>query len=82
MCSGALTTPPLISAVCVCVCLSLYLLHIEYQDINSTSKVETFLRILAGPHNLENVFVKTWLRFELALVMVLVGMVKVRVRST
>lgn len=39
----------------MCVCVPLYLLHIEYQDINSTSKVKTFLRILAGPQNFRSV---------------------------
>lgn len=46
------------------MCVSLYLLHIEYQDIHFTSKVGTFLRTLAGPHNFKEVSVK-W--FKLAL---------------
>lgn len=39
-------------SVCVCVCM--LLLHIEYQNLHSTSKEGAFVEIehiLAGPHN-------------------------------
>ena len=45
--------------VCVCVCLCVHLLHPEFQNIHSTSKVRTFVgseNVLAGTHNLKGLF--------------------------
>lgn len=43
----------------VCVCESFYLLHIDYQNTHSTSKVRTCLgseEALADPHNFKGLF--------------------------
>lgn len=49
--------------VCACVRVFLYLPHIEYPNLHSTSNVRTFARskdILAGPQNFKRLRLRTW----------------------